>query len=84
MLISFFDSKGLIYKEFLPERTTLNAVSNAKILKRLMQRIHRVRPEYAKQGSWTLLHDNARPHNTPWFSRLGCTANPGHEWSCDT
>ncbi|GFS78410.1 mariner Mos1 transposase [Trichonephila clavipes] len=60
--IAFFDSNGLIHKEFLPESTTLNAVVYAEVLKRLMQRIRRVCPEYAKQDSWTLLHDNARPH----------------------
>lgn len=62
MLIAFFDSKGLIHKEFLPEGTTLNAAAYVDILKRLLQRIRRVRPEYAAQGSWALLHDNARPH----------------------
>ncbi|GBM02739.1 hypothetical protein AVEN_40811-1 [Araneus ventricosus] len=33
-----------------------------EILKRLPQRIKRVRPQYAKQGDWILLHDNARTH----------------------
>ncbi|GBO32946.1 hypothetical protein AVEN_70508-1 [Araneus ventricosus] len=33
-----------------------------EILKRLLQRIKRVRSQDAKQGDWTLLHDNARPH----------------------
>ncbi|GFW73046.1 mariner Mos1 transposase [Trichonephila clavipes] len=61
MPIAFFDSKGLIHKELLSERTTFNAVAYAEVPKRLLQRFHRVRPEYAKRGSWTLLHDNARP-----------------------
>ncbi|GFW51630.1 hypothetical protein TNCV_4213061 [Trichonephila clavipes] len=38
----------LIHKEFLPESTTLNAVAYAEFLECLLQRIHRVRPEYAK------------------------------------
>ncbi|GFU07483.1 mariner Mos1 transposase [Trichonephila clavipes] len=62
MLIAFFDSEGLIHEEFLPESTTLNAVDYAEILKPLLQRIRRVRPEYTKQGSRTLLNDNTRPH----------------------
>ncbi|GFX22724.1 histone-lysine N-methyltransferase SETMAR [Trichonephila clavipes] len=66
MLIAFFDSKSLIHKELLPESTTsnavayteiLNAVAYTEILKRLLQRIRHVRPEYAKQGFWTLLHN---------------------------
>ncbi|GFX66582.1 mariner Mos1 transposase [Trichonephila clavipes] len=56
MLIAFFDSKGLIYKEFLPESTY------AEVLKRLLQRMRRLHSEYAKQSSCILLHDNARPH----------------------
>ncbi|GFW73150.1 hypothetical protein TNCV_832681 [Trichonephila clavipes] len=78
MPIVFFDSKGLIHKEFLPESTTWNAVAYS-VLKRLLQRIRRVCPEYAKQGSWTLLLDNA------WAIHcLGCTAVPCREWSCIT
>ncbi|GFX16868.1 hypothetical protein TNCV_2518461 [Trichonephila clavipes] len=37
-------------------------LSTPKVLKSLLHRIHRVHPEYAKQSSWTLLQDNARPH----------------------
>ncbi|GFW51776.1 hypothetical protein TNCV_1187081 [Trichonephila clavipes] len=39
MLVPFFDSKGLIHKEFLPEST------HAEVLKRLLQRVRLVRPE---------------------------------------
>ncbi|GBN25324.1 Mariner Mos1 transposase [Araneus ventricosus] len=62
MHVVFFDSEGLVNTEFLLEGTTLNASTYVEILKRLLQRIKRVRPQYAKQGDWTLLHDNARPH----------------------
>ncbi|GFW09264.1 mariner Mos1 transposase, partial [Trichonephila clavipes] len=51
----------LIHKEFLPESTKLNTLAYAEVLKCLLQRIRRVRPEYAKQGFWKI-HDNARPH----------------------
>ncbi|GBN60204.1 hypothetical protein AVEN_219256-1 [Araneus ventricosus] len=43
MLLVFFHSEGLIHTEFLPEGTTLNASTYLKILKRLLQRITRVR-----------------------------------------
>ncbi|GBN25257.1 Mariner Mos1 transposase [Araneus ventricosus] len=64
MHVVFFDSEGLVNTEFLLEGTTLNASTYVEILKRLLQRIKRVRPQYAKQGDWTLLHDNARLHTT--------------------
>ncbi|GFX53379.1 mariner Mos1 transposase [Trichonephila clavipes] len=45
-------------------RTTLIVVVYVEVLKRLLQCMRCVHPEYAKQGSWTLLHHNARPHTT--------------------
>lgn len=57
MFIAYFVSKGLIHKGFLPENTTLNYVAYTDVLKRLLQRIFRVSPEYTTKGSWTLLHD---------------------------
>ncbi|GFW97648.1 mariner Mos1 transposase [Trichonephila clavipes] len=62
MLIVFFDSESITHKKFLPESTTLNDVAYTEVLKRLLIRIRRVRPVYTKQGSWTLLHNNARQH----------------------
>ncbi|GFV18271.1 mariner Mos1 transposase [Trichonephila clavipes] len=62
MFITSFDSKGLIHKEFLPENTTLNSGACVEVLKRLLQRILSVRPVYAKQGSWTLIHYIVRPY----------------------
>jgi len=62
MLTVFFDSKGIIHKEFIPEGQTVNAQCYLGVLKRLWDRIHRVRPEYKEVGSWFLLHDNAPSH----------------------
>jgi len=62
MLITFFDCHGIIHKEFLPEGTTLNAARYIEILTRFMKRLRRVRPQYARPGSWFFVHDNARPH----------------------
>jgi len=45
MLICFYDSKGIVHKEFFPPG------------QRLVRRIRRVRPEYREDGSWRLLHD---------------------------
>ena len=63
MLISFFDSHGIIHKEFVPPGQTVNAAFYEQVLKRLLQRIRRVRPELHRTGSWVLLHDNAPAHD---------------------
>jgi len=62
MLIAFFDSNGLIHQDFVPQGQTVNAEFYEGVLKRLLQRIPRVRPELYRSRRWKLLHDNARPH----------------------
>ena len=34
------------------------------VLKRLVSRIRRIRPEYREEGSWQLFHDNAPSHRS--------------------
>ena len=58
MLICFYDSKGIIHKEFVPTGQTVNAVFYVGVLKRLVSLIRRIRPEYREEGSGRLLHDN--------------------------
>ena len=71
MLIVFFDCEGIIHKEFLPEGSTLNAAAYVEVLKRLLQRIRRVRPQYSEpEATWFLLHDNARPHTAAVVQQL--------------
>lgn len=62
ILICFYDSKGVIHKEFVPLGQTVNAVFYFGVLKHLVRRIRRIRPEYREEGSWRLLHDNASSH----------------------
>ena len=62
LLITFYDSKGIIHKEFVPPGKTVNAVYYLGVMKRLLARIRRVRPEGRESGSWRLLHDNAPSH----------------------
>ena len=59
MLICFYDSKGIVHKELDPPGQNVNAVFYLGVLKRLVRRIRRVRPEYREDESWRLLHDNA-------------------------
>lgn len=60
MLITFFDAKGVIFKEFVPDGQTVNGQYYADVIRRLKDRVHRVRPE--KKDDWVLHHDNAPVH----------------------
>jgi hypothetical protein len=62
MLVTFFDSQGIIHKEFVPPGLTVNKEYYVEVLFCLVQRMHRVRPQFQERGSWFLLHDNTRPH----------------------
>lgn len=64
MFITFYDSKGIVYKEFVPEGQTVNGEYYLGVLHHLWKRIGRVRPEYPAGKQLFLLHDNAPPHKT--------------------
>jgi len=44
MLIIFFDSQGIVHKEFVPEGKTGNAEFYKGVMDRLLKRIRQVRP----------------------------------------
>ena len=56
----FFDSQGVVHKEFVPPVQTVNKQYNREALERLRKRVHRVRSEIA--DTWMLHHDNAPCH----------------------
>lgn len=64
MFICFYDSKGIVHREFVPYGQTVNGEYYLGVMERLWKRILRIRPEYREPGSWHLLHDNAPPHKT--------------------
>ena len=57
MLICFFDSQGVVHKEFVPPGQTVNKQYYRELLERLRKRVHCVRPEIA--DNWMLHHGNA-------------------------
>ncbi len=63
MLIAFFNSRGLIHKEFVPTGQTVNANFYKDVLDRLIKRINHIRPDFHVPGDWFHQHDNALAHN---------------------
>lgn len=64
MLEVFFDYKGLIHYEFIPDGKTVNQGLYVDILRRLRDAIRRKRPEKWTGNDWILLHDNAPAHRS--------------------
>jgi len=60
MLICFFDIKGLIHFEFVPQGQTVNQQFYLEVLKRLRDAVRRKRPELWRSGEW-LLHQTMLP-----------------------
>ncbi len=63
ILITFFDSHGMIHTEFIPPGQTVNADFYKHVLDQLLKRITRVRPDLQTSKAWRLLHDNAPLYN---------------------
>lgn len=78
MLIVFFDCRGIVHKEFVPPRTTVNAAFYKEVLVRLRNRVARCRPQLV--GEWALHHDNAPAHTaflcTSYLAKKGIAVLP--------
>lgn len=85
MMICFFDSKGVVHKEFVPPGQTVNHQFYIEVLQRLRKRIFRVRPEIA--DTWILHHDNAPCHRafsvTQFLTSKNITLLPQPPYSPD-
>jgi len=62
MLVVFFDSQGIVHKEFVQEDCTVNAEYYEGVLDRLISCIRRVRTALYRTRDYFLLHDNAPAH----------------------
>jgi len=60
MLVCFFDSMGIVRKEWVPAGQTVNQYYYKDILERLRKRVIRVRPNIATD--WIRHHENAPAH----------------------
>ncbi len=56
MLILFFDSKGVIHHEYVPEGQTVNAIFYVQVLDRLCKHMACVSPELWRDRKFFLLH----------------------------
>jgi len=59
----FFDSRGIVHKEFVPPGQTVNHAFYKDVLERLRKRVQRVRTDIA--DDWVLRHDNVPAHTPP-------------------
>jgi hypothetical protein len=64
MLICFFDTEGIMRKEFVPPGQTVNGNFYCDVLRRLRENVWRKRPVKWCNNSWALHHDNAPAHTS--------------------
>ncbi len=62
MLVLFFDSKGVIHQEYVPEGRTVNATFYIQVLDCVCEHMAYVRPEMWRDWKFFLLRDNAHLH----------------------
>jgi hypothetical protein len=63
MMIIFFNIRGVITTERVPEGQTVNQKYYLEVLTKLPERVRKKRPELWKKKSWILHQDNAPAHN---------------------
>jgi hypothetical protein len=63
MMIIFFNIRGTVHIDWVPEGQTVNQVYYKEVLPTLRERVRRKRPEMWKNSSWMLHHDNTLAHN---------------------
>jgi histone-lysine N-methyltransferase SETMAR len=62
MLVCFFDHKGIVHYEFIPQGQMVNQQCYLEVLTRLRKCVRRKRPGLCPD-KWILHHDNAPPHH---------------------
>lgn len=63
MMTVFFDIRGIVHIDWVPEDQTVNQVYYKQVLTTLRERVRRKRFEMWKNRSWILHQDNAPAHN---------------------
>jgi len=62
MLLNFFDIRGIVHYEFVPNGQVVNQVYYLEVLEKLREKVKWKRPELFANNSWIFHHDNASAH----------------------
>ena len=75
LMISFFDSTGMIYMHWVPTGQTINKEYYVNVLREFRKRFRRKRPALFKLGQWHFHQDNTPVHNpilvTDYLTKMG-------------
>ena len=87
LMISFFDSTGMIYMHWVPTGQTVNKEYHVEVLREFQKRFHRKRPALFKSVQWHFHQDNAPVHNsilvTDYLTKMGIKKVPQPPYSPD-
>ena len=64
VIITFFDIKGFVHKEFVPTGQSVNSGFYCEVLRRLRENVRRRRPQLWRKQTWLLHHNNAPSHTS--------------------
>ncbi|UYV64925.1 hypothetical protein LAZ67_3002462 [Cordylochernes scorpioides] len=64
LLTVFFDCRGVVHHEFLPQARTVNKEYYLQVMRNLREAIRQKRPNLWKNKNWLLHHDNAPAHTS--------------------
>jgi len=67
---NFFESQGVVRKEFIPEGKTVNVEFYKVLMDHLLKHSHWVRPAAFCSRHFFLLHDNAPVHKSASFCQF--------------
>jgi len=64
MIITFFDVKGIVHKEFVSTGQTVNSGFYCDVLGRQRKNVRKRGPKLWREQTWLLHHDNAPSHTS--------------------
>ena len=64
MIITFFDVKRIVLKEFVPTGRTVNSGFYCDVLQRMGENVRRCCPKLLQEQTWLLHHDNTPDHTS--------------------
>ncbi|UYV68865.1 hypothetical protein LAZ67_6001340 [Cordylochernes scorpioides] len=64
LLTVFFDCRGVMHHEFLPQGRTVNKEYYLQVMRNLREAIRQKRPDLWKNKNWLLHHNNAPAHTS--------------------